>query len=178
MKWSQESYLKTLTFAAEAHLGQTCPGSDIPYLLHVTLVAMEVMAVFPHEKDVDEALTLNCALLHDTLEDTPTTFEALTLHFGQRVAEGVLALTKNSRLEKSLQMEDSLGRILQQPREIGMVKLADRITNLREPPPHWKPEKIREYLEEARTILETLKDCSPFLTIRLSDKIEAYKRYL
>jgi hypothetical protein len=66
-------------------------------------------------------------------------------------------------------------RLLKQPREIRMVKLADRITNLQPPPPsHWTPERITSYREEAVEILKTLKDASPHLAARLEEKIERY----
>lgn len=47
--WSQEKYIQSLKFAAKAHNGQTVPGSDLPYIVHVTMVAMEVIAALAHE---------------------------------------------------------------------------------------------------------------------------------
>jgi (p)ppGpp synthase/HD superfamily hydrolase len=59
-----------------------------------------------------------------------------------------------------------------------MVKLADRILNMNEPPEHWDKAKRKEYQEEAKLILEILKAGSPYLAARLSDKIYTYNRYL
>ena len=67
--WSQEKYIKALKFAAEAHNGQTVPGSDLPYIVHVTMVAMEVIAALAHEDGMDGDLVVQCALLHDAIED-------------------------------------------------------------------------------------------------------------
>ena len=75
------------------------------------------------------------------MEDTPATFEEISISFGLEVAEGVLALTKNQDLPKSEQMLDSLSRIKDQPKEVKAVKLADRITNLQEPPKYWNKSK-------------------------------------
>ncbi len=47
--WTPEGYLEALRFAAEAHAGQTVPGTNLPYLLHVTSVAMEVIAALRTE---------------------------------------------------------------------------------------------------------------------------------
>jgi len=58
-----------------------------------------------------------------------------------------------------------------------MVKMADRITNLQPPPGYWSNEKRSMYLEEAKEIHAVLKDASPYLSARLSDKIKAYKKY-
>ena len=93
------------------------------------------------------------------------------------VASGVLALTKDSGLDKSDQMPDSLKRILAQPPEIALVKMADRITNLQPPPPDWTPEKRARYLQEARTIYDALHHVSPFLATRLKQKMEDYRTY-
>ena len=57
-----------------------------------------------------------------------------------------------------------------------MVKLADRITNLQTPPSYWTTEKIIEYRQEAIEIHTALKEASPFLALRLAQKIENYQR--
>jgi len=175
--WSQEKYTKALRFAAEAHHGQTVPGSDLPYVIHVTMVAMEVIAALAHEDNLDGDLAVPCALLHDVIEDAGISYEKLAAEFGPDVAEGVLALSKNNSLKsKPEKMADSLARIKQQPREVWMVKLADRITNLQPPPGHWDPEKIEAYRKEAQQILHELGDASPFLSKRLNGKLRVYPR--
>ena len=176
--WTQAGYLKALRFAAEAHMGQTVPGTTLPYLVHVTLVGMEVIAALRVEPDHDQELAVECALLHDVVEDTRTTLDQLRATFGRTVANGVLALSKDKTLPKDRQLADSLNRIRDQPIEIGMVKLADRITNLQPPPAHWSREKAAAYREEAVLIHRSLKDASPVLATRLSEKIEAYRSFV
>jgi (p)ppGpp synthase/HD superfamily hydrolase len=176
--WSQEQYIKAYRFAAKAHHGQTITGSNLPYVMHVTLVCMEVIATFRVETGLNEDLAAQCALLHDTLEDTATTYLQLESEFGTPVANGVLALSKDPAVAKHLQLEDSLRRIRLQPREIWMVKLADRITNLQPPPVRWSKQKIASYRQEATQIHESLKAASPALSGRLLAKIEAYNAHL
>lgn len=176
--WSQEAYIKALRFAAKAHRGQIVPGTEFPYLAHLSMVAMEVMAALVVQEGLDGDLAVQCALLHDTIEDTPTTFEDVEQEFGPLVAQGVLALSKNDSLEKSVQLSDSLNRIVEQPKEVWMVKLADRITNLQPPPSHWTKKKIATYREEAIEILGRLGGASPALAERLRQKIEEYKRFM
>lgn len=75
-------------------------------------------------------------------------------------------------------MADSLGRIRRQPKEIWMVKLADRITNLQSPPAHWDKEKITSYMNEGIQIYEALKDANDLLAKRLKARIDYYPEYL
>jgi hypothetical protein len=74
-------------------------------------------------------------------------------------------------------MEDSLARILKQPREIWMVKMADRISKLLPPPGAWTKERILEYCDEAVLIYEALRDADAILADRLQKKIESYRQY-
>lgn len=174
--WSPDVYLKAADFAARAHNAQKFPGSELPYLLHVTTVAAEVMAALACEPSEQPDLAVVCALLHDTVEDCGISSNALAEEFGAAVAAGVLALSKDPALPKDQGMADSLRRIQQQPREVWMVKLADRITNLQAPPHYWKPAKIAAYHAEALAIADALGAASPYLLARLRSKIAAYPR--
>jgi (p)ppGpp synthase/HD superfamily hydrolase len=140
---------------------------------------MEVMSAIVQQPNMENPnLSIQCALLHDTLEDTPVTYDELLLRFGEDVSNGVLALTKNKQLPtKTEQMADSLMRIRSQPHEIWIVKLADRITNLQTPPSHWSKQKIRAYREEAITILDALGSSHDYLATRLEKKIEHYQMH-
>jgi (p)ppGpp synthase/HD superfamily hydrolase len=173
--WNQEKYIKALRYAAEAHLGQTLPAADLPYVVHVVMVAMEILAALEHESGLDGDLAVQCALLHDVIEDTGRSYEQLAAEFGREVAEGVLALSKSIILRTTAEKTaDSLQRIKRQPREIWMVKQADRITNLKRPPGTWSAEKIERYREESRLILAELGSASPFLAERLDRMIRMY----
>ena len=178
--WNQEQYLKAWNFASTIHNGQRVPGGDIPYVNHIGLVSMEAMAAIAHNEEIQfPNLLVLCALLHDAIEDTDTTYDKIQNEYGNEVANGVLALTKNKDLPSKMeQMEDSIGRIKAQPKEVWMVKLCDRITNLQPPPKHWDKEKIEKYRDEAQFILEQLGEANSFLAKRLKSKIEGYDQYL
>jgi len=173
-KWSQDSYIKAYKFAANVHRGQMVPGTDIPYIMHLSFVSMEIIAALNTEQGCNENLAVQCALLHDVVEDTDVTYQQVMEEFGSAVADGVLALSKDKAMAKHLQMTDSLQRIRRQPPEIWMVKLADRITNLQPPPSDWSKEKIERYKTEAVEILNALGEASNFLFSRLREKINAY----
>ena len=172
--WSPDLYLQAARFAARAHNAQKVPGSELPYLLHVTTVAAEVLAALACEAMAHPDLAVACALLHDTVEDCGVHAQALSDEFGPEVAAGVLALSKDPALPKDQAMADSLRRIQAQPREVWMVKLADRICNLQPPPAHWQPAKIAAYRVEALAIADSLGAASPHLHARLRAKIADY----
>lgn len=174
--WTSDLWLDAAAFAARAHAGQTVPGTDLPYLLHVTSVAQEVAGAIAVEGG-DGDLAVVCALLHDTLEDCDVTEAELAARFGDAVAAGVAALSKRDGPTKEERMADSLRRIRQQPPEVWMVKLADRVTNLQPPPAHWPPQKCRAYRAQAGVILEQLGAASPHLSGRMQAKMAAYAAY-
>jgi len=176
--WQQDKYIKACKFAAEAHNGQPVPGTDLPYLVHLGLVSMEVIAAIGIDDRYDADLAMQCAWLHDTIEDTKTSYDDIVDTFGVEVADGVQALTKDDGLPKSDQMADSLKRIKDQPKEVWAVKMADRITNLQPPPPKWSQEKIAKYRIEALLIHDELKEANERLADRLYEKAEAYKGFL
>ena len=164
------------------HSGQTYGGQNknekIEYINHIGSVVFEIMNAIQHTADFNGELAVPCAFLHDTLEDTTLGFEELKKLYGEQVAAGVLALTKDKNLDKGQQMMDSLNRIKQQPKEVWAVKLADRICNLYAPPFYWDNQKKINYLEEAKVIYSHLKEGNEYLANRLMNKIESYKRYL
>src|SRR3990167_9952942 len=101
-KWSQDSYVKAYKFAAIAHCGrgQMVPGTDIPYIMHLSFVSMEIISALNAEQGHDESLAVQCALLHDVIEDAGVSYEQLSREFGTQVADGVAALSKNKDIDK------------------------------------------------------------------------------
>jgi guanosine-3',5'-bis(diphosphate) 3'-pyrophosphohydrolase len=181
--WSQDVYVKAWDFATLAHHGQTyggpVDGQQFDYINHVGSVAMELIWALNNTPEADGNLAIQCALLHDTLEDTEATYEQLASIFGKNVAEGVKALTKDESLStKHEQMVDSLERIKMQPVEIWMVKLADRITNLSAPPFYWTKEKKIKYREEALLIHSELHTANSYLSERLISRVNSYQDYI
>jgi (p)ppGpp synthase/HD superfamily hydrolase len=176
--WNQEKYQKAIAFAGFAHKNQLVPGEEYNYVVHISNVAAEIARTICVEKIGDEDLAIQCALLHDVIEDTETKIEKVKNEFGSEVLDGVWALTKNKELKREDRMIDSLKKIKQKGKEIACVKMADRITNLQQPPHYWKKEKIKEYLDESILIYNELNVYSEFLGNRLKEKIKEYEKYL
>jgi guanosine-3',5'-bis(diphosphate) 3'-pyrophosphohydrolase len=176
----QSHYQEAIKFATYRHIRkrQKVKGTKLPYVVHLSNVAMELLVASRNTRDFDLDYALQVALLHDTVEDTDTTLDEIEEHFGSTIADGVLAMTKNTKLPKEMQIPDSLIRIKKMRNEIWAVKLADRIANLQAPPSKWHKGKVRKYQEESRLIHHALKDGNKFLAKRLYDVIKDYDKYL
>lgn len=109
-------------FARERHAGQTYgDGSYVDN--HLIPVLDLVRAAGGCE------LAQIVALLHDTLEDTPTTFEEIAERFGQDVAVAVRWLTDDPAIPKREQKTQQIFKIQQMPSVPRLVKLADKTIN-------------------------------------------------
>ena len=121
---------KAFNFAIEAHKNQK-RISGVPYVVHPVAVA-DILA----ELKLDSA-TIITGLLHDTIEDTKTTYNIVLKEFGKEVADLVDGVTKISALEEKAadnsQAENFRKLILATSKDIRvlLVKLADRLHNMR-----------------------------------------------
>lgn len=176
--FSPDKYVAALELAARKHDGQRVPGTELPYITHVVSVAAEVIAALHSTRVANPDLAVLCALLHDTIEDTGTTSEEIAALFGDEVAGGVMALSKDASLPKPEQMADSLRRIRAQPHEVWIVKLADRTINMAPPPSYWDDAKKKKYRAEAYEIADALGAASDHLHARLRARADRYARYI
>ena len=172
----QDSYQKAIRYATYKHMErrQKVKGTKLPYVVHLSNVAMEIFVAALHTPDFNLHYAIQVALLHDTIEDTSTTITDIEEQFGKDIAVGVMALTKNEDLPKDSQIMDSLKRIKRLRKEVWAVKLADRITNLQPPPAGWSKHKIIQYKLDAVVILTELKEGNDYLANRLEKKILEY----
>ena len=149
---------KALAFAAHKHRDQRRKDAEAsPYINHPIALA-EVLA---GEGGVSDVEVLAAALLHDTIEDTATTADELRAQFGGRIAAMVEEVTDDQKLpkveRKRLQIEHAAGL----SPGAKLVKLADKICNLRDvaerPPAKWELERRREYFEWAKRVIDGLR---------------------
>lgn len=121
---------KAYTVSSTAHEGQH-RNSGEPYIIHPVEVAIILADM---ELDVT---ALVAALLHDTIEDTTCTYEALKTQFGTAVAELVDGVTKLGKIpftsKEEQQVENLRKMFLAMAKDIRviMIKLADRLHNMR-----------------------------------------------
>jgi len=181
--WSIDELQEVWQLAARLHDGQKYGGQKedekVEYLNHIGSVTFEILNAVNKEEEMNADLAIKCAILHDSIEDTEQSFEGVKELFGIEVANGVMALTKNERLDsKEKMMLDSLSRIKKQPKEVWAVKMADRICNLYAPPFYWNNEKIIKYQKEAQLIYKELKEGNKYLAVRLERKINDYAKFI
>ena len=172
---NQDRVNEALLFAAIKHEGIKMKQPQVGYVAHLQGVCLEaVSGCLNNDSKVDLEKVMMLALLHDTIEDTDATYEEIMELFGEDIANGVQALTKNENLPYEEKMKDSLKRIKEQSIEVAIVKLADRLFNLKDVPAQWDEEKIYSYREEAKLILEELGFANEFMANRLNNKIGSY----
>jgi (p)ppGpp synthase/HD superfamily hydrolase len=176
MLFSVDRYVATLRFTATRHLGQVVTDSQLPYIVHVTSVAAEVIAAIAVEPVDDPDLAIGCALLHDTIEDTATTYAEVAAAFGIAVADGASAVQGSGARQGRRDGRQPAPHRAPAAR-VRMVKLADRITNLAPPPAKWTTDRRRSYRDEAIAIHAALGDASPLLAERLLGRIDAYQAH-
>lgn len=127
----QELLQKAIVFAAMKHEGVPRKGTTIPYFTHV-MEAMEIVSRMTEDEEVRAA-----AVLHDTLEDTPTTKEELIHFFGERVAFLVDAESEDKRKDRPenetwlIRKKETIEHLLSAPHDIRMIALGDKLSNVR-----------------------------------------------
>lgn len=146
--------LKAISFAAEKHRDQRRKDAEAsPYINHPIAVATVLAA----EGGVSDEATLLAAALHDTVEDTKTTFEELEEHFGLEVAGLVREVTDDKLLDKKVRKELQVEHAALSSSRAKQLKIADKICNIRDitvrPPAHWSPGRRSDYLTWAEKVV-------------------------
>ena len=97
------------------------------------------------------------ALLHDTVEDTDTTFEEIEENFGKVICSVVAEVTDDKSLRKAQRKRLQVETAPKKSKEAKLVKLADKLYNLRDlqssPPVGWPEKRVQEYFEWAGQVL-------------------------
>jgi guanosine-3',5'-bis(diphosphate) 3'-pyrophosphohydrolase len=156
--------LDAAKFASEKHAAQKRKGvAAEPYVNHLIEVA-QLVASSSGELDVKMVMA---AFLHDTIEDTGTTAEELEQAFGSDVTSLVLELTDDKSLPNQVRKELQVKETPHKSARAQVVKLADKISNLRSlltsPPADWSTERKREYFDWGRRVVNAMPAPNPVL---------------
>lgn len=153
-----ELVLHALEFAAHKHRDQR--RKDVhasPYINHPIALAN----VLVNEADIHDPDVICAALLHDTIEDTETTPRELAQEFGERIRDIVLEVTDDKNLPKAERKRLQIEHAAHASDQAKLVKLADKICNLRDiatsPPASWGLERQQEYFDWARDVVDRVR---------------------
>jgi guanosine-3',5'-bis(diphosphate) 3'-pyrophosphohydrolase len=153
-----ELFLDVLAFSAYKHRTQRRKDRHASaYINHPIALAR----VLHNEGGISDAATLCAAMLHDTVEDTETTRVELARVFGKEIAGVVMEVTDNKRLRKHTRKRLQIEHAPHLSRRAKLVKLADKICNLRDlrehPPVGWSRARKRQYFEWAKRVVDGLR---------------------
>ncbi len=156
--------LKAAEFAAHRHRDQKRKGrSQRPYIGH----CIEVARLIADSGDIGDSDILAAALLHDTVEDTATSHEEIDQAFGHVVGGYVRAVTDDKTLTRSRQRELQIEHAPHMSDGAKLIKLADKISNIREigvdPPMHWEVQRCEEYFTWGARVVDALGRINPAL---------------
>jgi GTP diphosphokinase / guanosine-3',5'-bis(diphosphate) 3'-diphosphatase len=164
--------VQAVAFAAEKHKTQRRKDADAsPYINHPVALA-RILSV---EAAVQDLNVLCAALLHDTVEDTETTLEELSSTFGEKIASIVAEVTDDKNLPKAIRKQLQIEHAPSLSLEAKMVKLADKIANVRDilesPPQGWDQVRKQEYFAWAAAVVAGLRGTNSKLELLFDEVI-------
>lgn len=129
---------KASQFAFEKHKDQLDDSGKPYFLSHI----VQVVSILQEVTDDDTILA--AAWLHDTIEDTETTYKELEINFGRKIAELVMEVTHEGK-------KDAKGYYFPRlkSREAILIKFADRLSNLSRMEP-WDEKRKQHYLNKSK----------------------------
>jgi guanosine-3',5'-bis(diphosphate) 3'-pyrophosphohydrolase len=156
--------LKALGFAARKHRDQRRKDPEAsPYINHPIALAN----VLVNEAGITEPAVLAAAILHDTIEDTDTNCEELEEAFGSTIRMIVIEVTDDKTTKRQERKDAQIKVSPFLSREAKLVKLADKICNLRDvadsAPANWSLQRRQEYFDWAKQVIDGLRGVHPRL---------------
>lgn len=122
---------KAIAYATKAHHGTERRGKGFPYIIH-PLEAMTIVATITNDPEL-----LAAAVLHDTIEDTDTTYDDIRREFGTRVADLVASETdmrhtaSGQVLTWRQRKQRDMDNLKASARDVKIVALGDKLSNMR-----------------------------------------------
>lgn len=168
-------------FAAKKHMNQRRKNAlDEPYINH----PLSLAALLSNELDglhVDTCV-LVAAILHDTIEDTNTTREEISALFGHKVLQIVLEVSDDKSLPKMTRKRLQIEHAKSLTYEARIVKLADKICNLRDmsisPIAVMSNEKIVEYFDWSKAVIDEIRGTHAILEMLFDDAYQGRSKFL
>ncbi|KAF8370721.1 hypothetical protein PRIPAC_77150 [Pristionchus pacificus] len=165
--------VKATDFAARKHHAQRRKNMEqTPYINHPIGVAQ----ILSSEGGITDPIVLAAAYLHDTVEDTDTAMEDIEKEFGTEVRNVVAEVTDDKTLTKAERKAMQVKKAPGKSKEAKLVKLADKLYNLRDleraTPVGWDDERKREYFLWSREVVAGCSGTNGALEAALDDIIK------
>lgn len=156
--------VQAMDFTAHKHIHQRRKGeSQEPYFNHVS----EVARILGENTEGPDTDLIIAGLLHDTIEDTETTYDELVDSFGNIVADLVSEATDDKSLDKQVRKQLQIENAPKKSDQAKQLKIADKISNLRSmlnsPPTNWDEKRKLDYTEWANNVVAGCKGINPKL---------------
>jgi len=163
-------FLKALRTASIAHKFQIRLDGQTPFINHPIQVAELISSV----GGIQNENILCAAILHDIIEDTPTTFEEVKNAFGKEVALIVMECSDDKSLPKAERKRLQVTKVMYKSNSTKIVKLADKIANMNDiiinPPKEWSMERKLAYFEWSKEVVDAgLRGINPGLEAMFND---------
>lgn len=163
-------FMKCLQYAAQKHSTQRRKDpQSTPYVNHV----INVSTILAVEAEVSDEAVLMAALLHDVVEDTDATFGDVENLFGTDVSSLVREVTDDKSLEKQQRKLLQIENAPKTTRRAKLIKLADKLDNLRDlqvnTPQGWTEERREEYFVWAKQVVDNLRGTNEALEEKLDE---------
>ncbi|KAI0214773.1 Guanosine-3',5'-bis(diphosphate) 3'-pyrophosphohydrolase MESH1 [Lamellibrachia satsuma] len=162
--------MRAVNFAAVKHKMQRRHNiEETPYINHPIGVAY----ILTEEAEVTDALVIEAALLHDTVEDTSTTPEEIREYFGEKVAAVVAEVTDDKSKPSAQRKQAQIDHAPHASHAAKLVKLADKLYNLRDlkcsTPVGWTEQRVQEYFVWASKVVHGLRGTNKVLEQKLDE---------
>jgi len=151
-------------FAARRHVTQRRKGvAREPYLNHLA----EVAALLAEATAPGDAPLIAAGFLHDTLEDTETSYDELAAIFSPEIADLVAEVTDDKSLPKAERKRLQIAKTPGKSVRARLLKLADKTSNVRamaaSPPADWDIARVADYIDWAEKVVAGCRGLNPVL---------------
>ncbi|XP_063227533.1 guanosine-3',5'-bis(diphosphate) 3'-pyrophosphohydrolase MESH1 [Bacillus rossius redtenbacheri] len=162
--------LKCVNFAATKHKDQRRKDPEkTPYVNH----SIGVAYILTEEANVTDVDVIEAALLHDTVEDTETTFTEIENEFGAVVRKLVEEVTDDKTKPKQERKRLQIVHASTTSPGAKLIKLADKLYNLRDlersVPEGWTIQRVEEYFQWAQKVVQGLRGTNIYIEQTLDD---------
>ncbi|XP_033747311.1 guanosine-3',5'-bis(diphosphate) 3'-pyrophosphohydrolase MESH1-like [Pecten maximus] len=165
--------MRCVDFAAIKHKDQRRKDvEETPYINHPIGVAK----ILTEEAGITDLAVIQAALLHDTVEDTDTSFDELDQHFGPEVCGIVKEVTDDKLLPKMERKQQQINHAPHASYKAKLVKLADKLYNLRDlrrcTPRGWTEDRVQEYFVWSSRVVGGLRGTNKNMENSLDDLLK------